>query len=66
MPITSAATSMSRTAIHERPVRVRERFFATSASSSTMASTRRYRRAGVSIGTPAITIRCAVMTPELE
>ena len=41
MPITSAATSMSRTAIQERPVRVRERFYATSASTLTIESTRR-------------------------
>ena len=42
MPITSAATSMSRMAIHERPMAPRVRLRATSAKTQTMASTKRY------------------------
>jgi hypothetical protein len=42
MPITSAATSMSRTAIHERPALPRAMFLAASASTATIDSTSRY------------------------
>ena len=47
MPITSAATSMSRTAIHERPVLLRAMFLAASAITATIASTSRYFDCGV-------------------
>ena len=47
MPITSAATSMSRTAIHERPTLPRAMFFAASAITATIDSTSRYFAAGV-------------------
>ena len=46
--MTSAATSMSRTAIQERPTLLRARFFAASAITQTIASTSRYFDAGVS------------------
>ncbi|MCY1227025.1 hypothetical protein D9M72_392810 [compost metagenome] len=64
MPITSAATSMSRTDIHARPVAERTRFLAASASTVTMASTNRYFFSGVSIATPNRSSRCAVITPD--
>ena len=48
MPITGAATSMSRTAIHARPVALLTRFFAASASTVTIVSVNRYFDAGLS------------------
>ena len=66
MPITSAATSMSRTAIQARPVELRTRFFAASASSATIVSVIMYFSTGVSNAMPKMCIVCAVMTPELE
>ena len=42
MPITEAATSMSRTAMKARPVSLRIRFFASSAITATTASVNRY------------------------
>ena len=48
MPITEAATSMSRTAMKARPVSLRIRFFAASAITTTMPSVNRYFFAGVS------------------
>ncbi len=50
IPITSAATSMSRVAIHARPIAPRVRLRAMSAKTQTIASTRRYCCTGVSIG----------------
>ena len=47
MPITSAATSMSRTAIHDRPMLLRAMFFAASAITHDDHSTSRYFDAGV-------------------
>ena len=41
MPISSAAMSMSRTAIHMRPMRPRTRFEAIQVITTTMASTTR-------------------------
>src|SRR2546422_681275 len=41
IPTPSAATSMSRTAIHARPMELRTMFFAASAMTLTIASTRR-------------------------
>jgi hypothetical protein len=49
MPITAAATSMSRTAMKARPVSLRIRFFAASAMTATMPSVRRYFCAGEAI-----------------
>src|SRR5438552_9044701 len=49
IPITSAATSMSRVAIHERPIAPRVRLRATSAPRHTNASTKRYCCAGVTM-----------------
>lgn len=49
MPINSAATSMSRIAIHERPKRPRTRFFAPSASTVTIASASNYFAAGAAL-----------------
>ena len=46
MPITSAATSISRTAIHERPTLERTMFLASSAITETIASTNKYLDAG--------------------
>ena len=65
MPITAAATSMSRTAMNARPVSLRIRFFASSAITATTDSVKRYLRAGVSKAKPRITICCAVITPEV-
>ena len=48
MPITDAATSMSRTAIHARPTELRTMFFAARARTVTMASVNRYFAAGLS------------------
>ena len=64
MPITSAATSMSRTAIQQRPIFDRTMFLASSASTATMESTSRYLDTGVSKSTPRICIFCAVITPD--
>ena len=46
MPMTEAATSMSRTAMNARPVSLRIRFFAASAMNATMPSVSRYFCAG--------------------
>ena len=64
MPITSAATSMSRTAIHERPTFPRAMFLAASAITVTIDKTRIYLAAGVMNGYPRITTCCAVITPD--
>ena len=67
MPITSAATSMSRVAIHERPIAPRVRFFATSAKTHTKASTRRYFSTGaVDRCSPKSSSGGAVTEPEDE
>ena len=50
MPITLAATSMSRIAMKARPVSLRIRFFAASAISATIASVSRYLSRVCSIG----------------
>ena len=64
MPITEAATSMSRTAMKARPVSLRIRFLAASAITTTMPSVSRYFRSGVLNGKPRIAICWAVTTPE--
>src|SRR5450432_2439692 len=66
MPITSAATSMSRIAIHDRPMAPRVRFFAASANTHTIARTKRYFCIGVSIGIPNIASGGALTDPEDE
>ena len=55
MPITSAATSMSRIAIHERPRWPRTRFFATSVKTASTPSRKRYFCTGVSTFQPGFT-----------
>ena len=50
IPITSAATSMSRMAIHARPIAPRTRFFASRANTHTKESTRKYFSTGPRIG----------------
>ena len=52
MPITLAATSMSRIAIHSRPIAPRTRFLARTAKITTTARQKRYFCSGVSIGIP--------------
>ncbi len=47
MPMISAAMSMSRIAIQERPTRPRTRFFAAKASTATKLSTKRYLSTGL-------------------
>ena len=54
MPITAAATSMSRMAIHSRPMALRTRFLAARAIRHRMARHSRYFSIGVSICQPAI------------
>ena len=66
MPITSAATSISRTAIQRRPVVLRTRFLATSASTTTTPSVSKYFDTGVLNTKPRISTSCAEITPELE
>src|SRR3546814_4429151 len=46
MPMISAAMSMSRIAIQERPMRLRTRFLASSARTATNTSRKRYFTAG--------------------
>ncbi len=64
MPITSAATSMSRTAIHARPMLLRTMFLAPSAITTTIVRTSRYFSTALSKVTPRIVICWAVMTPD--
>ena len=52
MPITAAATSMSRIAIHSRPMAERTKFLASSASTTSIDRHSRYFAVGVSIGKP--------------
>ncbi|MDT4855266.1 hypothetical protein FQZ97_896110 [compost metagenome] len=52
MPITAAATSMSRIAIHSRPMAERTRFFASKPNTTRKARQNRYFCSGVSIGMP--------------
>ena len=61
MPITAAATSMSRIAIHSRPIALRTRFFASSPNTARKPRHSRYFCAGDSIGTPN-TFRPATLT----
>ena len=62
--MTSTATSMSRTAIHERPTVERTMFLAIRAMTATMPSTSRYFSCGESNLKPRISICCAVITPD--
>ncbi len=54
MPITAAATSMSRMAIHSRPTAPRTRFLASSANTATNPRHSRYFCTGVSMPKPRI------------
>ena len=53
MPITAAATSMSRMAIHSRPMALRTRFLASRPNTTRKARQNRYFSSGVSIVQPA-------------
>ena len=69
MPMISAAMSMSRIAIQVRPIRLRTRFLASSASRATKTSRKRYLASGVPevpvTTTPGTTSRGgAEITPE--
>lgn len=66
MPITSAATSMSRIAIHERPMAPRTRLRAAKAKTQTKPSTSRYFSAGESTSHPKIASGGALTEPEDE
>jgi hypothetical protein len=50
MPITAAATSMSRIAIHSRPMWLRTRFLASTANATAKVRQNRYLAAGLAIG----------------
>ena len=52
MPITAAATSMSRIAIHSRPMALRTRFLASSAITASTPRQNRYLLVALSIGRP--------------
>ena len=52
MPITLAATSMSRIAIHSRPMALRTRFLASRATTTRMLRQNRYLAGALSIGMP--------------
>ena len=64
MPMISAAMSMSRVAIHMRPIRLRTRFFATIAKITTSVSTNKYFCIGVSIGNPNSSILPTATEPD--
>ena len=66
MPITLAATSISRMAIHSRPTELRTRFLAPSASTHKMARHSKYFSMGVSICQPRISSALALTEPEEE
>ncbi len=66
MPITSAATSMSRIAIQLRPMCPRTRFLAASVSTTAIVSTNRYRSRGDSIVQPNISIGAVDTEPDGE
>ena len=66
MPITAAATSMSRIAIHSRPTALRTRFLAPSPSTHRMPRHSRYFSIGVSICQPAIDSGPALTEPDEE
>src|ERR1041384_742004 len=66
MPITAAATSMSRIAIHSRPMALRTRFFVSRANTHTKHRQKRYLAAGDSIGMPATDNAPALTEPEEE
>ena len=66
MPITAAATSMSRIAIHSRPTAPRTRFLASKAITANMTRQNRYLASGVSSAMPN-TCRLETDTePEVE
>ena len=64
IPITSAATSISLTAIHARPVEDRTKFLPSRANPATMKSTSKYLEIGVSNAKPKIVRVCALITPD--
>src|SRR3569832_349742 len=63
MPITAAATSMSRIAIHSRPIALRTRFFARSPSTASIDRHSMYLENELSIG---ITSRIARFDTDTE
>jgi len=64
--MTSAATSMSRTAIQVRPVDERTMFLAASAMTATRVSTSRYFSRGDANSCPKMTTFWAEITPDEE
>ena len=66
MPITDAATSMSRIAIHSRPMALRTRFLAARPIRHRMARHSRYFSIGVSICHPRIDSGPALTEPDDE
>src|SRR5665647_3706243 len=52
MPITAAATSISRIAIHSRPTAPRTRFLASKANTTRIDRQNKYLEVGLSIGKP--------------
>ncbi|MNV59022.1 hypothetical protein D3C71_1514220 [compost metagenome] len=66
MPITEAATSMSRIAIQLRPVALRTRFLASRPSTHSRPRHSRYFSAGVSMAQPPIDSWPALTEPDEE
>ncbi|MNT61991.1 hypothetical protein D3C72_1996740 [compost metagenome] len=66
MPITLAATSISRMAIHSRPTALRTRFLASRPSTHRMARQNRYFCTGVSMAMPNTESLPALTEPEEE
>ena len=66
MPMTAAATSMSRMAIHSRPMALRTRFLASKAITTKMLRHNQYLVKGVSMGKPNTCKPAAETEPEGE
>ena len=66
MPMTAAATSISRIAIHSRPTALRTRFLASSANTTTNPRQNRYFWIGVSITHPSTCKLDTDTEPEAE
>src|SRR3954464_8650253 len=66
MPITAAATAMSRIAIHSRPMALRTRFLASSAMITRMARQNQYLEVALSAGRPKTCSELTDTEPEGE
>ena len=66
MPITAAATSMSRMAIHSRPMALRTRFLPSSANTHRNARQNRYFCTGDSMGMPKTSSEPMPTEPDAE